>query len=143
MDVDAAARDGGDVADMARLLLQELAGDYAICRLNATAAIPAWADGDGFVSISRTLDELSVVCLSDRVPDEIRADAQWICFKLQGPFPFDATGIALSVIEPLSRAEIGIFLVSTFDTDYLLVKRDNADRARALLADAGHRLLPA
>ena len=128
---------------MASLVLQELADDYAICRLDPGAAIPAWADGDGFVSISRTEDELSVVCLAARVPGEVRADASWVCFKLQGPFPFDATGIALSVIEPLASAAIGIFLVSTFDTDYLLVKQDNAERARDVLAHAGHRLIAA
>lgn len=128
---------------MASLTLLELSGDYAISRLAADMPIPNWADGEGFVSISRTQDELSIVCLANRVPGDIRADGPWVCFKLQGPFPFDATGIALSVIEPLSKDSVGIFLVSTFDTDYLLVKRDNADRARALLADAGHRILPA
>lgn len=128
---------------MASLHLLELAGDYAISRLTADSPIPNWADGGGFVSISRTSDELSVVCLSNRVPADIRSDEPWGCFKLQGPFPFDATGIALSVIEPLSKAGIGIFLVSTFDTDYLLVKRDNAERASDLLSAAGHRLLQA
>lgn len=128
---------------MPSLTLLELAGDYAISRLDPVAAIPTWADGKGFVSISRTQDELSVVCLADRVPGDIRADGPWVCFKLQGPFPFDATGIALSVIEPLSKANVGIFLVSTFDTDYLLVKGENAERTRALLTEAGHRILDA
>lgn len=128
---------------MASLHLLELSGDYAISRLDRSVPIPTWADGEGFVSISRTQDELSVVCLADRVPGDIRADGPWVCFKLQGPFPFDATGIALSVIEPLSKAGIGVFLVSTFDTDYLLVKRDHAERACALLTEAGHRILPA
>lgn len=125
---------------MAQLTLQELSGAYSVCRLAQDAPMPAWADGDGFVSISRTDDELSVVCLSDRVADNVRADGPWTCFKLAGPFPFDATGIALSVIEPLAKAGIGIFLVSTFDTDYLLVKTANAVAARQELTAHGHRL---
>jgi hypothetical protein len=127
---------------MPGLTLQELPCNYAVSRLVSDARIPAWADGDGFVSISRTTDELSVVCLAARVPSDVRSDSPWVAFKLQGPFPFDATGIALSVIEPLSTASVGIFLVSTFDTDYLLVKAENAARARELLRAAGHKLLP-
>lgn len=126
---------------MPSLTLQELHGPYAVCRLDSIAAFPAWADGEGFVSISRTADELSVVCRAERVPAGINADLPWTGFKLQGPFPFDATGIALSVIAPLSEAGVGIFLVSTFDTDYLLVKAGNAALARKELETAGHRLL--
>jgi uncharacterized protein len=123
---------------MPQLTLQALDGAYAISRLDATASIPAWADGEGFVSISRTDDELSVVCLADRVPGDVKSDDGWTCFKLVGPFAFDETGIALAVIKPLAEAGIGIFLVSTFDTDYLLVKSVDAANARQLLADAGH-----
>lgn len=121
--------------------LKQLDGDYAIARLDHSETIPAWADGEGFVSIGRTEDELSVVCLAKRVPPSVRHDAGWTCFKFQGPFAFDETGIALAVIQPLAQADIGIFLVSTFDTDYLLLKHENADRARELLGAAGHKLL--
>jgi hypothetical protein len=74
--------------------LKQLEGDYAIARLDQGAPIPDWADGEGFVSIGRTEDELSVVCLAGRVPADIRHDAGWTCFKFQGPFAFDETGIA-------------------------------------------------
>ena len=120
--------------------LKQLDGDYAIARLDRSAPIPAWADGEGFVSIGRTDDELSVVCLAARVPKDVRHDAGWTCFKFQGPFAFDETGIAAAVIQPLSEAEIGIFLVSTFDTDYLLLKQENTERARELLRGSGHKL---
>lgn len=103
--------------------------------------MPAWADGSGFVSISRGEDELSVVCLEDRVPDDIRTDGGWSAFKLEGPFAFSETGILLSVIEPLSANGIGIFAVSTFDTDYLLVKTADLTKARKLLGTAGHSLV--
>lgn len=123
-----------------KIRLRQLRGDYAIARLDRGVPVPAWADGAGFVSISRTEDELSVVCQSDRVPVDIRHDAGWTCFMFEGPFAFDETGIALAVIRPLSEADIGIFLVSTFDTDYLLIKQESVDRARELLSEAGHKV---
>jgi hypothetical protein len=125
---------------MPQINLRRLAETYAICRLAAFDPIPAWADGPGFVSIGRTEDELSIVCPVERVPTEVRQDSGWTCFKLQGPFAFNETGIALAVIRPLSEAGIGIFLVSTFDTDYLLVKSADTERASALLVEAGHRV---
>jgi hypothetical protein len=124
---------------MPSVALRLLPGDYAVCRLSPSYPIPAWADGEGFVSISRSDEELSVLCRAERVPDEIRKDGGWACLKLQGPFAFDETGIVLSVIAPLSSAGLGIFVVSTFDGDHLLVKRAELDRAEALLLEAGHR----
>jgi hypothetical protein len=121
--------------------LKPLAGSYAISRLDASADVPVWADGPGFVSIGRTEDELSVVCLEQRVPDSIRKDGGWSVFKFEGPFAFSETGILLSVIAPLSDNGIGIFAVSTFDTDYLLVKTTDAESARARLIAAGHTFL--
>lgn len=113
-------------------------GIYAINRLSPTEGIPAWADGNGFVSISRSDEELSIVCREDRVPEGTQSDPGWTCLKLLGPFAFDETGIVLSVIQPLSENGIGIFVVSTFDGDHLLVKRDRFEDARALLLNAGH-----
>lgn len=123
-----------------KLHLERLPQDYAVCRLAPDAAIPSWADGPGFVSISRTYDELSVVCVAERVPASVRHDRPWICFKLVGPFAFEETGIALAVIRPLSEAGIGIFLVSTFDTDYLMIKSPNVSAAINILAAAGHHV---
>jgi uncharacterized protein len=120
--------------------LKELPGDYAVARLSRDSAIPAWADGEGFVSIGRTEDELSVVCLAARVPDDVRSQAGWTVYKFEGPFEFSETGIALSVIRPLSEEGVSIFLVSTFDTDYLLIRTADRERAGALLAGAGHVL---
>lgn len=121
--------------------LKPLSGRYAICRLDAVSEFPDWADGDGFVSISRTEDELSVVCLQARVPAGVRQDGDWSCFKFVGPFAFGETGIVLSVIRPLSENGIGIFVVSTFDGDHLLVKAQDVARCEQLLAGAGHRFV--
>ena len=125
----------------ARVKLKGLDGAYCVARLDASDAIPVWADGAGFVSISRTDDELSIVCREERVPHDVRQDGGWSCFKLVGPFAFDETGIVLSVIAPLSQNGIGIFVVSTFDGDHLLVKSADLDKARDLLMAAGHTLL--
>lgn len=123
-----------------KVTIRALAGDYAIARLDPAVAIPAWADGEGFVSIGRTEDELSIVCLAARVPADVRHDGDWAAFKFQGPFAFNETGILLSVIRPLSENGIGIFAVSTFDTDYLLVKQADVGEALPLLKAAGHTL---
>jgi hypothetical protein len=120
--------------------LRLLADEYAICKLASDASLPEWADGDGFVSISRTPDELSIVCPADRVP-EVSAARGWRCLQFIGPFAFNETGIALAVIRPLSENGIGIFLVSTFDTDYLLVQSRELEAAQAALLSAGHTLL--
>ena len=124
----------------ARVRLRVLEGESGVARLQASEAIPAWADGGGFVSISRTDDELSIVCRKDRIPLDVQFDTGWSCFKFQGPFAFDETGIVLSVIEPLSTNDIGIFVVSTFDGDHLLLKTGDLEKAFGLLANAGHSL---
>ena len=101
--------------------LKALPQRHAIARLSSGDAIHAWADGDGFVSITRSAGELSIVCPEVRVPEEVRQDRGWTCFELIGPFAFDETGVVLAVIRPLSEAGIGIFVVSTFDGDHLMV----------------------
>lgn len=124
-----------------RVKLRQLNGTYGIARLDAADRLPAWADGGGFVSISRSDDELSVVCPQDRIPSAVKQDGHWTCFKFEGPFAFGETGIVLSVIQPLSENGIGIFVVSTFDGDHLLVKAADVETSRELLIGAGHSLL--
>lgn len=126
---------------MPSITLKALDGIYGIARLEPSARIPEWADGNGFVSISRTEDELSIVCLLARIPGGVRQDRDWKCFKFLGPFTFGEAGIVLSVIEPLSTNGIGVFVVSTFDGDHLLVKADDADRSGTLLRLSGHQIL--
>lgn len=121
-----------------KIRLKQIDGQYAIAQLPHNDAIPSWADGDGFVSISRTDDELSVVCRQERVPDNVKSDDNWICFKFIGPFEFEAAGIILSVIRPLSESGMGVFVVATFDGDVLLLKASDVPRARVLLREAGH-----
>jgi hypothetical protein len=125
----------------AKITLKRIDGVYGIARLDPAAPIPAWVDGPGLVGITRTDDELSITCLADRIPETTRRDTGWRCLKFEGPFAFDQAGILLAVIEPLSRNAIGVFVISTFDTDHLLLQEADYARAERLLADAGHVLV--
>jgi uncharacterized protein len=123
------------------LQLRVVDGDYAVSKLDRAVAIPAWADGEGFVSISRSTDELSIVCLTARVPISdatVHSESGWVCLQLVGPFAFTLTGILLAVLKPLAAAEIGIFAVSTFDTDYVMVKHEHLTDAIEALTSDGH-----
>ena len=122
------------------LNLRLLPGTYAVSRLDAGTPIPPWAEGEGFVSISRTAAELSIIGLAARVPSGVRSEGGWRALELAGPFPFDAVGIAVAVLHPLAAGGVGVLLVSTFDTDVVLVKEADLERARDLLTVAGHHM---
>jgi len=114
--------------------------DLAVCGLPPDAAAPDWAMGGPFYAITRTPRELSIVCPAARVPAATRAQKGWRCFSLAGPIPFEESGVLSSVALPLAVAGIGIFAISTFDTDYVLVPGPRlADAVRAL-ESAGHRI---
>lgn len=118
-----------------------LQGQYAIVRAPSDGAVAEWAFAPGaFVSVTRTADELSVVCLAAVVPAGVKMDGGWCCLKLKGPFAFDQVGILSSFAVPLAQAGVGIFAISTFDTDYILVKESQRDLAIRALVSAGHTL---
>ena len=121
------------------LTLSLLPETFAICRLEPGTPLHDLQKGGSFFSITSTMDELSVVCPVDSIPStEIKADRDWSCFKLHGPFPFDLVGILNSVTAPLAEAKVGIFAISTYDTDYVLVKQELLESAIAALRKAGH-----
>jgi uncharacterized protein len=124
-----------------KLRFRFIAGKFAVCRFAADAPSPAWSVGGPFLSITRTAEELSIVCLSETVPANVKAERDWTCFKLEGPFPFQETGILAAFIGPLAENGIPIFAISTFDTDYVLIKEDFVGMALSVLAGAGHELL--
>src|SRR5262249_11782378 len=111
---------------------------FAVCKLAADAALPSWADGGPFVSITRTSDELSVVCLQASVPDGVPCAPGWRCLQVAGPLDFALVGVLASLAVPLAAAGISIFVVSTFDTDYLLVRAENLERTIEVLRRSGH-----
>jgi hypothetical protein len=113
---------------------------YAISRLSKEALIPDWAGPDDFLSITRTMDELSIVCSEAGVPEGVECDRGWRCLKVAGPLDLSLTGVLASLANPLAEARINIFAVSTFDTDYLLVKEENLPQATEVLIQSGHLL---
>jgi len=113
-----------------------LDGRFAVCRLSPDAPLPSWPRG-AFVSITRTPDELSIVCDESSVPDDVRAERDWRALRVEGPIPFEVTGVAAGICAPLAAAGISVFLVATFDTDYLLVKADAYGRAVEALRASG------
>jgi hypothetical protein len=122
------------------LILRALPERFAVCRLKRDSALPDWALRGGFFSVTRTDDELSIVCAEENVPQEVRAERGWRCLMVLGPFAFSDIGVLSSLTEPLARAGISLFAISTFDTDYLLVKQENLEKARAALSAAGHQV---
>lgn len=116
-----------------------LPGLLAICRLAPDAEVPSWARGT-FTSVTRTEDELSVVCDDDAVPDDVRSERGWRALKVLGPIPFEMTGVAAALVAPLAEARISVFLLATFDTDYLLLKEAVLEPAMAVLREAGHHI---
>jgi uncharacterized protein len=118
-----------------------LADKLAVCQLPAGSRMPEWAMGAGFFCITQTADELSIVCDESRVPAGALAEKDWVALKLEGPFPFSMTGILSSFLEPLAAAQIPIFAVATFDTDYVLMKLEKLGKAIESLSAAGHEML--
>jgi hypothetical protein len=125
-------------AGESRLKFRLLRGHYVIVRLAPEAPVPTWAAIGEFTSITRGAEELSIVCSAENVPAEFGSGLRWVCLKLEGPFPFSQTGVLLSFIEPLSSNAIPIFAISTYDTDYVLIPREQIKGAQDLLSEAGH-----
>jgi len=122
------------------LQLSLLSDSFAISKLAADAPIPAWATTAPIFSITRTADELSIVAPETVTPNDIRSERGWRALKLEGPFDFALTGVLASVLQPLADARVSIFAISTFDTDYVLVRDQSLDAAIATLRSAGHHV---
>jgi uncharacterized protein len=116
----------------------QLKDTYVIVRLAPDSVVPDWATKGEFTSVTRTVDELSIVCPRENVPNQTASAPRWICFKVEGPFPFSQTGVLQSFIEPLSNGGVPIFAISTYDTDYVLVQEEFAEVAFGALQRAGH-----
>jgi uncharacterized protein len=117
-----------------RLTLVSQPGIFAVCRLPADAEVPAWATAGSFFSITRTPEELSIICDQEQVPDGHPCEGGWFCLQVAGTLD----GVLASLLVPLTEAGVSVVAVSTFDTDYLLIR--HADLVQALLAlrGAGH-----
>jgi hypothetical protein len=130
-----------NVAVEPRLNLVLFQRRFAICRLKSSESIPPWVlNASGFFALVRTSDELSVVCEENIPPANVRSESGWRMFMVEGPLEFAMTGVLLALVRPLSDAGVSLFAISTFDTDYLMVKEEAVDAAEQALAGAGHSI---
>jgi uncharacterized protein len=113
---------------------------FAICRLEKDALIPDWALAGRFVSITRTADELSIVAPETVIPSKTRGVRGWSCLKLEGTFELSSVGILASLTGALAHEGISVLALSTFETDYLLVKAEDLTHAIRALAEAGYQI---
>ncbi len=122
---------------LAFIILRET---FAICRLDKDAPIPDWAFQGGLFSITRTKDELSIVCPQINVPKGILCNQGWSCLKIKGPLDLSLTGIISSIAAALEREGISLFSISTYDTDYVMVKEKDLEKAIFALTEAGQKI---
>jgi hypothetical protein len=121
-----------------QLVLTVVPETLAICHLSAADPVPDWTSSPVFSSVTRTAEELSVVCPQSQIPAGIECDRDWKCLKVRGPLDFSLTGILSSLAAPLAASVIPLFAISTYNTDYILVKAGDLERAIRALAQAGH-----
>ena len=111
---------------------------YAVVRLEPDAELPDWVRSGHFWSATRSDAELSIVCREEDVPADASAERGWCALELAGPLDFSLTGVVAALMTPLAEAEVPIFVLSTFETDYLLVRERDLERSVDALAGAGH-----
>jgi hypothetical protein len=116
-----------------KLSLSILPGKFAVCLLEKNDVIPSWALKSSFFTISKTKDELSVVCSEKSVPQGLKFEGNWKALKVEDKLDFSLTGILSSLINPLAKEKISIFAVSTYNTDYIFVKCNNLKKAKRIL----------
>ncbi|AAV94270.1 GNAT family N-acetyltransferase [Ruegeria pomeroyi] len=122
------------------LLLTRLEGEYAITRRPSAAPLPGWQEGPGLISVTRAPDETSILCLSERVPEGETTARGWQALRVETLAALDQPGVVLAAVEPVSRSGLGVFVTSTHDRDYLLVRAGQAARAEAAWIAAGHNV---
>ena len=118
--------------------LRTLPDSYAVVRLEPGAELPDWVDAGPFRSVTRTDHEVSVVCRDRDVPEGESVDRGWTVLETMGPLDFSLTGVIAALVAPLAEAEIPIFVISTFESDYVLVRSSDLARAADALESAGH-----
>ena len=125
------------------LKLEQFPETLAVVRLAPGAEIPAWAESSSLFSITATARETSLVCARRSVPKKAQQAGPFTAFAVEGPLDFSLTGILATLLQPLADAEISVFTISTFDTDWILVPVGDADRAAEEWRRRGHDVAPA
>ena len=124
-----------------KLSLKILPHRMAVCRFEPTAPLPDWIGKTGFYSITRTESELTVVCPETCLAPGTSGETGWRCFKVQGLLDFAEIGIIFSLAQPLAENGVAVFVISTFDTDYFMVKEKDLARAIDALTAKGHQII--
>ncbi len=119
--------------------LQFLETTYSVCQLDAQASVPSWANS--YMAVIRTDDELTIITATDMVPDTVKAEHDFACFRVTGKLEFDVIGVIAAISKILAESEIPILSVSTYNTDYFLIANTNLVAARLSLSRAGYKIL--
>ena len=127
--------------DNRKLSLKILPERMAVCRFEPTAPIPDWMGEVGFYSLTRTEAELTIVCPEAHLAPGTTSETGWRCFKVQGLLDFSEIGIIFSLSQPLAENGVSVFVISTFDTDYFMVKEKDLSKAIDALTAKGHQVL--
>ena len=120
---------------MTDLVLTLLPEKMAVCRTNPDESFPDWLPSSGFWSLTKTADELSLVISEHLAPSGWQVENGWRCLKVEGPLDFSLTGILSGLAAPLAAADIPVFAISTYETDYMLIKQEYVEKALVVLRD--------
>lgn len=124
-----------------KLKMKLLKEKYGVCRLDKNELIPNWAVDGEFYSITKTEDELSIVCVQDKIPQGIKCEENWKVLKIEGPLDFSLVGILAAISNLMAKNSISIFAISTYDTDYILIKEKDVDRAIMALESDRYKVI--
>jgi len=118
-----------------------LPAPMALCRLAPDAKIPLWVEDATLLSVTRTCDELSIICDAALVPNDVQSEGGWRALKMIGPLEFTMVGVLAAILNPLAEARVSILAISTYDTDFILVAEPDLRAALAALHEAGHQVI--
>ena len=128
---------------MATYSLEQFPEKLGVVRLGAGTDVPAWAESSSLFSVTASARETSIVCARRSVPKKVQQQGPFTAFAVQGPLDFALTGVLVTLLQPMADAEISVFTISTYDTDWLLVHVNDADRAAEEWRRHGHTVAPA
>lgn len=123
------------------LTLKLLKDKYGVCELDRMAPIPKWVEASDFFSLTKTMEELSIVCLEKDIPSDIKCERDWRILKVEGPLDFALVGILSSISTILAKKSISIFAISTYDTDYILIKAKDINNAIQALRNENYEVI--
>ena len=125
---------------MEKLKLKLLDGIYAVCRFEDSKKVPSWVNEKEFFSVTKTEDEISVVMLQDKISSDVKVEKDWRILKVEGTLDFSLIGILAKISDILAKNSISIFVISTFNTDYILVKEEKIEKAMTVLSKEGYEI---